>query len=161
MYLFIFFATVQIALPNKAIAPSAKELMFFPALGIETDLSFTTEPIINKEVKVVAKKENKIIIESPTVKQPQPKSNTADVIDDNTLIEAKIIPVRFSEDEQIQQVIIEEEQSGNKPSALMVYNVVYEDGQWILQPQWMVTKTKQDSTKKIVDSTIPKIQTTQ
>jgi beta-lactamase regulating signal transducer with metallopeptidase domain len=159
IYLFIFFGTLQITLPNKANAPSAKELMFFPTLGMETDLSFTTEPVMSKDVKVVVKKENKFLIENSIVKQPVIKTSAA--IDENTLVEAKIIPVGFIEGEQIQQVIIEEEQSGNKPSALMVYNVVYEDGQWILQPQWMVTKTKQDSAKKTVDSTIPKIQPTQ
>jgi beta-lactamase regulating signal transducer with metallopeptidase domain len=156
VYLLLFFTTLQFTLPTKLNSPSAKEVLLFPELGVETNLSFVTTPVLPKEVKLTVENKQQFLPKKQLLTQPQVK-NAIETVDNSLTTEAKIIPVRLLENKlPTQQIIIEEEQSGsNKPSVLMVYNLVVENDQWVLQPQFMISKIKQDTTKKLVDSTIP------
>ncbi len=154
-YAFVFLLFVQTALPGKVNTPSTKDLLLFPILGVETDLTFTTEPVPNNSIERTSSSKKQSAILLPKQNNIAVKNNSEKAIDEITN-EVNLIPINFSEEELVKQVIIEEEQSGNKPAALMVYSMVYEEGNWVLKPQWMVSKTKTTTTNKgFRDSTQP------
>lgn len=50
---------------------------------------------------------------------------------------ALLTPVAYNDNSaSAKQIVIREEQSGSKNAVLKVYNVIFKDGKWILQPQW-------------------------
>lgn len=151
--LLLFLTTATLNIKNHQ--PSAKEMIGLPILGIETKwLSnltnnietkpvFTTKPILVKKInytKPSAVKKSKII--EPKIEQ---------------------LPVEYyftptsnkSEATNSQQIIIEEEQSGNKPAIMLIYKATKINSEWVLEPQMIITKSIQDSAKRYKDSTLP------
>lgn len=47
-----------------------------------------------------------------------------------------LTPAAYNDNSAAKQIVIREEQSGSKNAVLKVYNVIFKDGKWILQPQW-------------------------
>jgi len=63
-----------------------------------------------------------------------------------------VIPVAIKENDAARQIIIKEEGSG--AASVKVYYLSFENGQWILQPEWMFTakKVSPDSLLKKTDT---------
>jgi len=59
------------------------------------------------------------------------------VAEENQLDIATVIPVSIKENDAARQIIIKEESSGS--SSVKVYYLSFENGQWVLQPEWIVT----------------------
>jgi beta-lactamase regulating signal transducer with metallopeptidase domain len=64
------------------------------------------------------------------------------------------MPATTQQNEAGRQIIIKEESSGSKTSSVRVYNLRFENGQWILQPEWILTAKEVllDSLSKKIDS---------
>ena len=64
------------------------------------------------------------------------------IVEENTVPSTNdeaLIPAAFSDKMFNKQVILQEETSGSKTATLKVYNLVMENGQWVLKPDWMAT----------------------
>jgi beta-lactamase regulating signal transducer with metallopeptidase domain len=150
LLLFLSATTINI----KHYQPSAKEILSLPLLGVETD--WTSTPINYVEAKpafvtkpIVAPKKS-----NPLKKINKPNLTIAKA--ELVIPEYKIINVANKDVvDNTQQIIIEEEQSGNKPALLMIYKATNINGEWVIEPQMVITKTVQDSVKRIKDSTLP------
>lgn len=68
--------------------------------------------------------------------------------------ESFAMPVTINENDASRQIIIKEESSGSKSSSVKVYYLSFENGQWILQPEWIVTAKEivLDSLSRKIDS---------
>ena len=63
------------------------------------------------------------------------------------------MPAGITENDADREIIINEETSGSRSSSVKVYRLSYENGQWILKPEWMVvTKENRDSLSRNRDS---------
>ena len=63
------------------------------------------------------------------------------------------MPAGISENDADREIIINEETSGSRSSSVKVYRLSYENGQWILKPEWMVVaKENRDSLARNRDS---------
>ncbi len=68
-----------------------------------------------------------------------------------------VTPASMQENNAVKQIVIKEEQSGSKNATVKVYNVIYKNGKWLLQPQWKLAAkeiTPADSLK-LIDTTNP------
>ncbi len=81
------------------------------------------EPLIEKKIKQAA----------PLIQDIKLKAEklAAEFAGDNILT-----PVSLTENDAAKQIVIREEESGSKNAVLKVYNVIFKDGKWIIQPQW-------------------------
>ena len=71
-----------------------------------------------------------------------------------------ITPVSLKESDPVvttRQIIVKEEQSGSKNTALKIYTVSYIDGKWVVVPEWMLSAKEITDTlrNKILDSSAP------
>lgn len=63
------------------------------------------------------------------------------------------MPAGITENDATREIIINEETSGSRLSSVKVYRLSYENGQWILKPEWMVVaKENRDSLSRNRDS---------
>ena len=63
------------------------------------------------------------------------------------------MPAGITENDATREIIINEESSGSKSSSVKVYRLSFENGQWILKPEWMViAKEIRDSLNRFRDS---------
>ncbi|MEP6675917.1 MAG: M56 family metallopeptidase [Ferruginibacter sp.] len=94
----------------------------------------------------------KIVMDKKPVKNTAQVSAT--VNDDATSKDNELTAAGFSENMFSKQVILQEETSGTKSTSLKVYNLVFENGEWILKPDWMATShiVSLDSLIKLGDS---------
>jgi len=70
-----------------------------------------------------------------------------------------VMPVAEIENDAARQIIIKEESSGSRSASVKVYSLVFENGQWLIKPDWMAAakelspadtfKTHDTSRKKI------------
>jgi beta-lactamase regulating signal transducer with metallopeptidase domain len=81
------------------------------------------KPVIEKQIKGL----------EPVIKAVQQK---AEIIS-KQVEENLIIPVAIKENDAARQIIIKEEGSGS--ASVKVYYLSFENGQWILQPEWVFT----------------------
>ncbi|MBP6432745.1 MAG: M56 family metallopeptidase [Ferruginibacter sp.] len=152
--LLLFLSVTTIGIKHQQ--PSAKEILSLPLLGVEADWlgsstnfvetkpAFITKPILTTKKSTTVKK-----INSPTIAVIKIEPET---------VEYKLVNVANKESvENSQQIIIEEEQSGNKPALMMIYKATNINGEWVLEPQMIITKTVQDSIKQNRDSTLPEL----
>jgi len=61
-----------------------------------------------------------------------------------------LMPVTIQENDATREIVVREESSGSKSASVKVYQLRFEDGKWILQPQMMVTASP-------VTDSIPKV----
>ena len=85
----------------------------------------------------------------PTIGEPEPE-NTAESTSTPDLNFAK--PIAAAENDAARQIIIKEE--GSAGATIKVYNLIFEDGKWILQPEWVMSAQEMmlDSLNNKVDS---------
>lgn len=75
-------------------------------------------------------------------------------IEENSIAAGLAMPVATKENDAAKQIIIQEESSGSNNASLKVYYLSFENGQWILTPEWIL------SAKEIpADSLLKKINT--
>jgi len=84
----------------------------------------------------------------------------AQAISDKALASLDIHPVSFQETDNSRQVIVREEQSGSKAAVIKVYRMVNVNGEWVMQPEWMLSAREKvlDSTAKLIDTIGIKLQ---
>ncbi|MBK8520007.1 MAG: M56 family metallopeptidase [Chitinophagaceae bacterium] len=98
-------------------------------------------------------------IHPPAVCEPEPEKavETASPLELNF---AK--PITVTENDAARQIIIKEE--GSTGATIKVYNLIFEDGKWILQPEWVMSskeimidslKSKADSLQRRLKKTYP------
>ena len=125
-------------LPLK-ITPSQKEL--------ETLVKIVQEqqPIIEKKLKEL----------EPVIKE---MSKNAAVLA-RQVQENYLIPVAEKENDADQQIIIKEESSGSNNASVKVYFVTFENGEWILTPQWALSakEAASDSSQRTIDTSAPRV----
>lgn len=67
------------------------------------------------------------------------------------------IPVNIRKNEASEQIIITEESSGSKSASVKVYRLDFENGKWLLKPEWMaLAKEVRDSVIRNLDTTLGK-----
>jgi beta-lactamase regulating signal transducer with metallopeptidase domain len=105
-------------------------------------------PGLNEIVVPVTNPANSTI-HPPTVCKPEPE-NTAETASPLELNFAK--PIAATENDAARQIIIKEE--GSAGASIKVYNLIFEDGKWILQPELVLSSTEImiDSLSSKVDS---------
>ncbi len=100
-------------------------------------------PLLQKTVA-----ENKIKIATQPVSKPQPNEAAAIVAEPLDLNYA--LPVSITENDASRQIIIKEEGSG--AASFKVYYLSFENGKWVLEPEWVIT-----AKEIITDSIIGKV----
>lgn len=105
--------------------------------------------IINNVIASVSSKEktNKKPVANKDFDRQQVEPFVAPVMESSIAV-----PVTTKENDAARQIIVKEEGSGG--TLLKVYYLIFEDGKWILQPQWMITakEINKDSLKNSADS---------
>lgn len=101
------------------------------------------QPVITTEIQ---KKE--------TIKNAQQliEKEIAKQIEESPVTNSTAVPVAIKENDAARQIIIKEESSGS--SSVKVYYLSFENGHWVLQPEWILT-----AKKIILDSLSGKIDT--
>jgi beta-lactamase regulating signal transducer with metallopeptidase domain len=104
---------------------------------------------IEKTLPALRKKLNKL---KPAVEKL--KIKTEELAE--AIVENYAMPASVEENDATKQVIIKEEVSGSKNTQVKVYTVKFENGQWVIQPEWRLTAKEiiPDSLKKLHDSTV-------
>ena len=85
----------------------------------------------------------------------------AQAISEDALAQIKIQPVSFNENTtgNTRQIIVREEQSGSKAAVIKVYRLVNINGEWVMEPEWMLSaREKADSALKTIDTLSTKLQ---
>src|SRR5204863_6263533 len=49
------------------------------------------------------------------------------------------MPVSIQENDAAKQIIVKEESSDSKTASVKIYYMGYENGEWVLKPEWIVT----------------------
>ena len=86
------------------------------------------QPVTTAQIKV--KEEEKVA-------QQQIEEEITKQVEENPISIPSVIPVSINENDAARQIIIKEESSGS--SSVKVYYLSFENGQWILQPEWILT----------------------
>jgi hypothetical protein len=113
--------------------------------------SLTTEPLTEQKSLKQPVIENKIIV------KPEPAAKPQQQIIEEILKPVDInfaLPVATRENDAARQIIIQEEGSGS--ASLKVYYLSFENGSWILQPEWVITAKEVilDSVSRNYDSSL-------
>ena len=146
---------------NVAVIPAEKTNAVlqnennFPVI-VNNVLKQITEENLNKIVAAVQKQQPAI---EKSIKQLQPlikniEASTQKLSED--IANNLITPVSLQENEAVRQVVVREEQSGSENATLKVYNVIFKDGKWRLQPQWkLAAKEIIHSDSSLIDTSEP------
>lgn len=146
---------------NKtALTASAGFLPFAPVSSLElvsAELAENSPTIINNPEIIIKEAEN----QKPVLKQEPKRSEKVinsiqlqtEELRSKQLNENLVIPVAIKENDVAKQIIIQEECSGSSNSSVKVYYLSFENGQWVLTPEWIL------SAKEINDSLLNKINT--
>jgi beta-lactamase regulating signal transducer with metallopeptidase domain len=134
-------ATLQ---PKQSSPATEKELVTV----VNTIMDNFTEERLLKITTAAAKQqpelEKKMKQLEPLLKEVEQKAvKLAETISENF-----VIPVALAENEASRQIVVREEQSGSVNATIKVYNVIFKNGQWLLQPQWKLAAkeiTRKDS----------------
>ena len=111
----------------------------------------TTEPVCNLPLKIQPVPEQKNTINIMPVCEPMPQT-TDEIETQPELNFAK--PIAAIGNDAARQIIIKEEGSGT--ASVKVYYLTFEDGKWVLQPEWVLT-----AKEIIIDSLAGKIDSLQ
>lgn len=127
---------------------------------IKTVINNTNETKAAQQDKLQKEmKEEKIELEPGPVCKPEPKKSEEIAKPLNVNF---VLPVAITENDATRQIIVKEEGSG--AASVKVYYLTFENGKWILQPEWVITANeiitdtitgKTDSLKRIVRKTYP------
>jgi hypothetical protein len=106
--------------------------------------------------------ENKTLLAEAPVKKLQSASKPSadpveDIITEPVIPSGFAMPVAIRENDATKQIIIQEEGSGS--ASVKTYYLVFENGKWILQPEWVITAKAVilDSLTQKIDSLTKKI----
>lgn len=104
------------------------------------------KPVIEKKLKSL----------EPLIKEIQKKTESfiSKQVEENPVVTGFAIPVASKENDAARQIIIKEESSGSTNASVKVFYLAFENGQWVLRPEWMLT-TKEVS----ADSLLKKMDT--
>ena len=111
-------------------------------INLKTGNSESPAVFVNNKLPLIipAKKADPVLRPAFVGSKPAKKMNDASIADNqfenNSM---SLIPAGFSSDIVDKQVILQEESAGSKTSTLKVYNLVLDNGEWILKPDWMAT----------------------
>ncbi|MEO6254089.1 MAG: M56 family metallopeptidase, partial [Ferruginibacter sp.] len=102
----------------------------------EVDPGISAKPVTENKTGTI--ENTKLIAESPNIKD-QPISTPVELKDDivtEPIAADFAMPVAIQENDATRQIIIKEEGSGS--ASVKTYYLVYENGKWILQPEWVI-----------------------
>ena len=154
---------------NFAMAANPTTVPDFEADPIETESLRFAAQIVNglddQKLQSIVDETEKV---QPTIEQhlksiePLIKSieANAQAISDKALASLDIHPVSFQETGNTRQIIVREEQSGSKAAVIKVYRLINLNGEWVMQPEWMLSAQERalDSTSRIIDTIGTKLQ---
>ena len=141
--LLMLFSAILFRSNNTVLTPqTTAALPYLPLSSLELkDADFVhtnlpgdkdVEKMVNEMEK--QKPERQIKKSGPTIKNIQHQIEIiAKQVDQNFSL-----PVSVTENDAARQIIIKEESSGSASASVKVYNLSFENGQWILQPEWIV-----------------------
>lgn len=152
--------------PITDVSPVAIEAPVFTLAEIPTPVintSFTdkiaadAEKIAAAAMKHQPEIDNHLLELAPLIKS----------IEDNAAAVAEnaqqyiVTPVALTENDATRQIIVKEEQSGSKNASVKVYEMRFENGQWIIQPEWMASMKGKiaDSLRRMIDTSIKLLRT--
>jgi hypothetical protein len=141
---------------------SAADVRYFPvanyiisdvesSAAIETTpIKITTKHIPSELLPVIEEEKNQAKPAEQSPKATATNQAKSSITEPEETIFAK--PVSIKENDATRQIIIKEEGSGT--ASVKVYYLTFEDGQWILQPQWVLAAKEilTDSLSLKVDS---------
>lgn len=145
----------QTANPNKTISGSS--LPYLPISGIEIGHPILVNQVmpgkINNETKNQPEKNNAEKKLSSLQKSDSKSSTSISPI--NNFIEEpyKITPVSLLKNDAARQIIIKEESSGSSNASIKVYYLSFENGEWVLVPEWALTANEKQLDSVPVKST--------
>lgn len=92
----------------------------------------------------------------PLVKSVQLKTEEAVIKEVN---ENFAMPVSLKENDAAKQIIVKEESSGSSNASVKVYYLSFENGQWLLTPEWALSAKEipADSLRKRIDTSLDKV----
>ncbi len=139
----VLFQSGKIGIPIS----SAADVRYFPVANyiisdVESSAAIETNPIkittkhVQSELLPVIEEENNQA--KPAEQSPKAAATNqakSSITEPEETIFAK--PVTIKENDATRQIIIKEEGSGS--ASVKVYYLTFEDGQWILQPEWVLT----------------------
>lgn len=127
--------------PAKFI--SSISLPYLPISGFEIDQPILVnqvlpEKIIKENIKQPVR--NKVVKKLSTKQKFDSKSISPSIPSNNFLEESyKITPVSLQKNDAARQIIIKEEKSGSSNASIKVYYLSFENGEWVLVPEWALT----------------------
>jgi len=83
------------------------------------------KPVIEKQLKLLAPLINEVRVKTETITKE--------------LEDYYAMPVAVKENDAARQIIIKEESSGSNNASVKVFYLVFENGQWVLKPEWMLS----------------------
>lgn len=119
----------------------------FPAV-IETNILIENKAKRFVAAEVVAKK-------SPAREEAVPESYTEEVEDLEINTDAIFAGFNETPDSTKELIYNEETQQGRVTQS---YKLILVNGEWIMQPQWMILETKPDSTRRMISDSVPPVQ---
>jgi beta-lactamase regulating signal transducer with metallopeptidase domain len=172
LLVFVLFTALLFRANNVATGTSTTNLTspLLPVVNsIESNnIEFNNQPFIENNFvdSITAFAETKapdiekhIIKMQPLIQNLKKKS--AEIV--NQAILDFAIPVVEKENDADRQIIIKEESSGTKTSSVKAYRISFENGQWVLTPEWIATARENlmDSMSRKADSTNHNMRSTQ
>ncbi|MBL0146642.1 MAG: M56 family metallopeptidase [Chitinophagaceae bacterium] len=148
VYVAIFLVSMFSIAPVNSKFTTLQETIFIPSVNTELALPFTTQAKPVTKTKQTTKQK----ISTAKAKLTTPYTTLFDVVLTPQDMVENVFPVAQIETDNIKQIIIREEQSGSKKSSISVYNLIYKNGKWVIQPQWMASKHNIDSAATNYDS---------
>jgi len=130
----------------------------------EVDFGRSEMPVAENKTQTI---ENTQLIAEAPIRKTQPVNNPVEPKEEDILIQPVAeadfaMPVALQENDAARQIIITEQGSGS--ASVKTYYLVFENGKWILQPEWVITakeiiidslSIKIDSLNKRIKRTYP------
>lgn len=149
----VLFQSGKTALPLH----SSADLQYFPFnnhIVSDADIDKDIFPVINAKEIIPAENESEkpAAKEPKTIVKPEPVNKSEQQIIEEIVKPVDLnyaLPIATKENDAAKRIIVQEEGSGS--ASVKVYYLSFEDGKWILQPEWVITA------KEITDSLSIKI----
>ena len=146
---------------GKTVLPShsSADLQYFPFnnhIISDADIDKDIFPVINAKEIITAENESEkpAAKEPKTFVKPEPANKTEQQIIEDIIKPVELnyaLPITTQENDAAKQIIVQEEGSGS--ASVKIYYLSFQDGRWILQPEWVITaKEITDSLTRKVDS---------
>ena len=152
----IVFRTNTIASNELVHQPASIEVPLINLIGFNNE----ARPVIVNNIvdSLVAVTDEQLpLMAKRKYKTPQQHTTVKPGTDELTNLQEMefAFPAAAKENDADREIVIQEESSGSKNNSVKVYHLSFKNGQWVIQPQWMVTAKEMhyDSLGKHTDST--------